>query len=574
MYLATAVSILAVVLLVCGQEAVPLAQTQSQVDSINEQHPGWTAGINKKFANITLEQAKAFLGLAEEPLPEAEQITRVQASPRSILDLPSSFDARNKWPSCTQPIRDQAGCGACWAFAATSAMGIRLCIASNGAVKVPMSPQYLTSCDTGNNGCGGGTLSGGWRFMQSSGSVADTDYPFTSGNGNSGTCNLKAGAKKYYVSTFKTLSSVADMQNEIYNNGPIQVGFAVYSDFYSYRSGVYSYTSGSYSGGHSVYLVGWGELNGVPYWIAVNSWGSSWGMAGTFWIKRGVNMVNIETGYRPVAGTPIIPATDAPTTTTTTRAPTTTTTTRAPTTTTTTAPPTTTTTTRAPTTAAPTTLPSCWTCPAGYVHWFDIKGSSVPANGDLCSCVVDPNPTTKAPTTTTTAAPTTTTTKAPTTTTTTAAPTTTTKAPTTITTTTKAPVAPTTTKTPATTKAPAADSTQAPEVLPTMEPSTDAPASDAPASSEAPSTDEPTSEAPESEAPSNTTATPSVKPTIMPTPTLAPITIAPTRTPISTIPVTGNQNVTQVPLDGHVSNSGVRLIVSPVILLVICTMFL
>ncbi len=104
------------------------------------------------------------------------------------------------------------------------------------------------------------------------------------------------------------------------------------------------------------------------------------------------------------------PTTKAPTTTTTTKAPTTTTkaptttttttkapttTTKAPTTTTTKAP-TTTTTTKAPTTTtttkAPTTLPQCWTCPPGFIHWFDVPGSEVPANGDLCSCVVDPSP--------------------------------------------------------------------------------------------------------------------------------------------------------------------------------------
>ncbi len=103
----------------------------------------------------------------------------------------------------------------------------------------------------------------------------------------------------------------------------------------------------------SVYLVGWGEDGyGTPFWIAINSWSASWGISGSFKIKRGVNMCGIETGYRPVAPVVVAPTTVSPTTTTT-RAPTTTTTTAAPTTT---RVPTTTTTTASPTTTLVPTL--------------------------------------------------------------------------------------------------------------------------------------------------------------------------------------------------------------------------
>jgi hypothetical protein len=180
----------------------------------------------------------------------------------------------------------------------------------------------------------------------------------------------------------------------------------VYYDFFSYKSGVYSYTTGAFAGGHSVYVTGWGvDDYGTPYWIAVNQWSSSWGMSGTFYIKRGVNMCGIESGYRPIAPTIVVPATTAaPTTTTTTRAPTTTTatptttTTKAPTTTTTQAP----TTTKAPTTTvAPTTTtavaPAALACPDGWVPyssscylltealatWSDAKASCVAMDADL-----------------------------------------------------------------------------------------------------------------------------------------------------------------------------------------------
>ncbi len=295
------------------------------------------------------------------------------------------------------PVRDQGACGACWAFAATSVFSTRLCIQSGGAAKIDMSPQVSINCNTANNGCGGGTLGAAWEYFKNSGTVAETSLPFT---GKKGTCSVSSSTKRYYAASYSRPTTVAAMQQAIYDTGAIQVGMDIYSDFYSYKSGVYSRTSNSLAGGHSVYLVGWGTdtATGKNFWIGVNSWGTAWGSSGTFKIQRGVNMVNIEKGYMPVAG--VVAASSIPTVTT--KAPTTTT--KAPTTTT-----------KAPTTRAPTTLaatkaalsttapvapaPSgCWTCYPGYMHWFDL---GLPEPADKCACVKVTTTTTRAPTTTT-----------------------------------------------------------------------------------------------------------------------------------------------------------------------------
>ena len=68
----------------------------------------------------------------------------------------------------------------------------------------------------------------------------------------------------------------------------------MYSDFLYYESGIYQHMEGSAEGDHAVLLVGYDEVDGIPYWNVKNSWGSSWGENGFFRIIRGQNECGIE----------------------------------------------------------------------------------------------------------------------------------------------------------------------------------------------------------------------------------------------------------------------------------------
>jgi cathepsin B len=77
------------------------------------------------------------------------------------------------------------------------------------------------------------------------------------------------------------------MESELFDNGPLEVGYTVYEDFMNYKSGIYKHITGAQLGGHAVKLIGYGEEEGEKYWICANSWTKNWGEQGFFRIAYG-----------------------------------------------------------------------------------------------------------------------------------------------------------------------------------------------------------------------------------------------------------------------------------------------
>ncbi|CAL6110371.1 Cathepsin_B [Hexamita inflata] len=78
------------------------------------------------------------------------------------------------------------------------------------------------------------------------------------------------------------------------NEGVVYAYFKVYEDFMYYTGGIYQHQYGDVVGAIVVSIVGYGEENGVPYWVARNSLGPACGENGYFRVIRGVDECEIE----------------------------------------------------------------------------------------------------------------------------------------------------------------------------------------------------------------------------------------------------------------------------------------
>jgi cathepsin B len=205
----------------------------------------------------------------------------------------ASFDSRTAFPGCVGAVRNQGSCGSCWAFATTEAFADRICISTANKIIDVLAAQDLVSCEKNCYGCDGGLEAYAWKWMIKNGVVNETTYPYVSGTTkNSEKCVSYPNALHYHVKAGSvvdedTAETIADLQKEIMANGPITTGFSVYDDFMSYKGGIYVKTSTKYLGGHAVKIIGWGQENGMDFWIVQNSWGPTWGESGFFRIKMG-----------------------------------------------------------------------------------------------------------------------------------------------------------------------------------------------------------------------------------------------------------------------------------------------
>ncbi|NIM47594.1 MAG: DUF333 domain-containing protein, partial [Candidatus Aenigmarchaeota archaeon] len=203
---------------------------------------------------------------------------------KSLLkSYPSSLDWRNKdGQNWITSIKDQGGCGACWAFSTTGVVESKININLNDPnFDKDLSEQYLVSCDSANDGCSGGQESLALDYYKNYGVPDEGCFPYTATNNTcSNRCSDWADRLVKIKNYAKISETVAAIKQMMFEYGPITAYMDIYSDFLTYTGGIYYHTTLEYVGLHSVVLVGYNDAE--QYWIGKNSWGNGWGEGGYF----------------------------------------------------------------------------------------------------------------------------------------------------------------------------------------------------------------------------------------------------------------------------------------------------
>jgi len=235
--------------------------------------------------------------------------------------LPKNWDWRNVGgESYVPPVRSQGSCGSCYVFSTMTSLESRLRVQTNNKDQTLLSKQFPLACNFYSEGCDGGYPVLVSKFLQEFEAVPESCFEYTeSTNKCSNVCDYSKFKKKYTVSKWGYLGGVygktseADIMKELRARGPMPGNILVHWSFHYYKQGIFSTQTLRKNTGeiskltmldtgrtwakveHSITLVGYGEENGIKYWIGMNTWGENWGEGGFFRILRGTNESEVET---------------------------------------------------------------------------------------------------------------------------------------------------------------------------------------------------------------------------------------------------------------------------------------
>jgi len=306
MNLRTSVSAVTLVLLCVGQAFAQLSKADIDAMRTRGDKEGWTFTVAQNEATRYAREDLCGLVVPKDWRSRAPFVS-VKAQP----DLPSSFDWR---PDCT-PVRNQGGCGSCWAFATVGTLEAAISIKDD--LDVNLAEQWLISCNEetepphllgeGTWGCDGGWFAHDYFESKpdecgQSGAVMETDFPYLY---QDAPCDCPEGGYPHYywinswayIAGEEEIPSVESIKQAIVTYGPVSAAVYANNAFQAYEDDVFNASTVA-EVNHAIVLVGWDDSLGAEgVWILRNSWGPNWGMDGYMYIEYGCSNVGFGACY-------------------------------------------------------------------------------------------------------------------------------------------------------------------------------------------------------------------------------------------------------------------------------------
>jgi cathepsin F/cysteine peptidase B len=246
-------------------------------------------GLNQ-FSDLCASEFKTMYHNAVFPKTTDFELAPPLTAADRLKDNSTSYDWRQH--GAVTAVKNQGQCGSCWTFSAIGAIEGAWFL--GGQTLTQFSEEQIVQCATSaGQGCQGGNMRPAIQYVIDNGGVnTEVGYPYTSGNGVTGTCNsAKAAVKVGKVSKYLAIPYMneADLQVYLLKYGPLAIGVDANDGWQTYKSGIKSSCTWLVQIDHGVTLVGYGVEGSTKYWIIKNSWAANWGESGYIRMKRGVD---------------------------------------------------------------------------------------------------------------------------------------------------------------------------------------------------------------------------------------------------------------------------------------------
>ncbi|MCU0917218.1 MAG: hypothetical protein MUC88_22035 [Planctomycetes bacterium] len=240
--------------------AAPGGTLQIQAAPLNPEFEAWRA--SKRAGAITALASGVSGGVVPSPFDDSYLRYEEPSVPIRIA-VPSRYDLRDYgWVT---PVKDQAGCGACFAFATYSSLESWLL--KNASEQWDFSENHVKNypgfdgspCDEG-----GHPLMTTAYLVRGDGPVEEKDDPFHDRDEPSS----PGGTVCKYVRSVRWFYDAQDMKNAVMTHGALYA--PMYLDPQAERSPLYNaatntyYNCTPYSKSHAVAVIGWDDAKDVP----------------------------------------------------------------------------------------------------------------------------------------------------------------------------------------------------------------------------------------------------------------------------------------------------------------------
>ena len=168
----------------------------AKIHSVNALGESWTAGVNQ-FTDMTAADFKSYYQGYVNNMPVDERVSNaaadiLSATPESLADAVDWRTTKSpKGGPVLSAVKNQGGCGSCWAFSATESIEADIAI-ETGTLPI-LAPQEFVDCVPnpeqcgGTGGCQGATAELAFNYTMTKGQILETDYKYT---GQTGQCKL------------------------------------------------------------------------------------------------------------------------------------------------------------------------------------------------------------------------------------------------------------------------------------------------------------------------------------------------------------------------------------------------